>query len=362
MAAVRKIIHIDMDAFYAAVEQRDNPELRGKPLIVGGAPNSRGVVSTCSYEARKYGIHSAMPSSRAHQLCPHAIFIPPRFEVYTAVSRQIRQIFYEYTDLVEPLSLDEAFLDVTENKKGIPSATRVAREIKRQIFTRTGLTASAGVSYNKFIAKVASDLDKPDGLTVIPPDQGELFIERLPIRKFFGVGAVTEKKMLSLGIRTGADLKKWSKEALVRHFGKLGRYYFNIARGIDNRPVEPHRARKSIGCETTLAQDIDDTGQMIHILERLGRRLCDLLKKKQKWGRTVTLKVKYFDFKSITRSITLPEPVKEADTIMAHIRILLKRTEAGEKKVRLLGICISNFDEEEPESEGYRQVDLPLNF
>lgn len=362
MQKVRKIIHIDMDAFYAAVEQRDHPELRGKPVIVGGRPNSRGVVATCSYEAREYGIHSAMPSNRAFKLCPHAIFIRPRFEVYTAVSRQIRQIFHEYTDLVEPLSLDEAFLDVTENKMGIKSATLVAREIKQKIFADTGLTASAGVSYNKFIAKVASDMHKPDGLTVIPPGQGDRFIERLPIRKFFGVGAVTEKKMLSLGIRTGTDLKKWSEEALIGHFGKAGSYYHKIARGIDNRPVEPKRVRKSIGAETTLGQDIDDIDQMIRILEGLTRRVNNQLLKRQKRGFTVTLKVKYFDFQCISRSITLPEPIQESDKIMEHIKVLLKRTGAGKKKVRLLGVCISNFETESRQTGEYRQADLPLSY
>src|SRR5210317_1660639 len=238
MQSIRKIIHIDMDAFYASVEQRDRPELKGKPVIVGGDPQSRGVVAACSYEAREFGIHSAMASATAYRLCPDAVFIRPRFDVYRAVSSEIRKIFCEYTDLVEPLSLDEAFLDVTKNYMGMPSATLIAKEIKRKIYCKTGkLTASAGVSFNKFIAKVASDMNKPDGITVITPDMAEEFIDQLPIRKFFGVGKVTEAKMRSLGIQTGADLKRFQKEKLVEIFGKSGSYFFDIAHGMEHRPV-----------------------------------------------------------------------------------------------------------------------------
>ncbi len=336
-----------MDAFYAAVEQRDNPELRGKPVVVGGDPNSRGVVSTCSYEARKFGIHSAMAARQAFLLCPHAIFVRPRFVAYKEASRQIRAIFHEYTDLVEPLSLDEAFLDVTENKKGIQSATRIACEIKNRIRQVTGLTASAGVSYNKFLAKVASDMDKPNGLTVVPPGQGEEFVANLPIRKFHGVGTVTEGKMLSLGIKTGADLKKWTVEELNRHFGKAGAHYFNIARGIDDRPVEPSRVRKSVGKEVTLGRDISDIGQMLEILENLSGRVAEYLQGHGDKGCTITVKVKYHDFRLVTRSITLPEPIDSVGKIMDEVPELLKKTDAGKRKVRLLGVSVSNLKEKE---------------
>ena len=366
MQPVRKIIHIDMDAFYASVEQRDRPELKGKPVIVGGDPQSRGVVAACSYEARKFGIHSAMASSTAYKLCPDAVFIRSRFDAYRAVSSHIREIFCEYTDLVEPLSLDEAFLDVTENYMGMPSATLIAQEIKKKIYKRTGkLTASAGVSFNKFIAKVASDMNKPDGITVITPDMADEFIDRLPIRKFFGVGKVTEEKMLSFGIKTGADLKKFKKEKLIQLFGKSGSYFYNIAHGMDDRPVEPNRIRKSIGKETTLLEDIDDTDQMLEILENIAVRLENSLIKREAKGRTITLKMKYFDFQSITRSVTIDEPADSASVIMKYVRPLLSKTEAGEKKVRLLGISISNFDDQETNSGKvckYRQLPLPFKF
>ena len=274
MQSIRKIIHIDMDAFYASVEQRDRPELKGKPVIVGGDPQSRGVVAACSYEARKFGIHSAMASSTAYRICPDAVFIRSRFDVYRAVSSQIREIFCEYTDLVEPLSLDEAFLDVTQNYKGMPSATLIAREIKRKVYDRTGgLTSSAGVSFNKFLAKVASDINKPDGITVITPDMADEFIDRLPIRKFFGVGKVTEEKMFSFGIKTGADLKKFKKEKLIHLFGRSGNYFYDTAHGLDDRPVEPNRIRKSIGKETTFSEDINNTDQMIEVLENIAAKL-----------------------------------------------------------------------------------------
>jgi DNA polymerase-4 len=366
MQPIRKIIHIDMDAFYASVEQRDRPELKGKPVIVGGDPQSRGVVAACSYEAREFGVHSAMASATAYRLCPDAVFIRPRFDVYRAVSSDIRMIFCEYTDLVEPLSLDEAFLDVTENYKGIPSATLIAQEIKKKIYKRTGkLTASAGVSFNKFIAKVASDMDKPDGITVVTPDMADEFIDRLPIRKFFGVGKVTEEKMLSFGIKTGADLKKYKKEQLIQLFGKSGSYFFDIAHGLDERPVEPNRIRKSIGKETTFSEDIDDTDQMLEILENIADRLENSLTKREAKGHTITLKAKYFDFQSITRSITIDEPADSASVIMNYVRPLLSKTEAGEKKVRLLGISISNFDDQETGTGRvckYRQLPLPFNF
>lgn len=361
MPGLRKIIHVDMDAFYAAVEQRDNPDLRGKAVIVGGSPQGRGVVTTCSYEARRFGVHSAMPSARAYRLCPHAIFVRPRFEVYRSVSRQIRAVFHEYTDLVEPLSLDEAFLDVTVNKKEMPSATLIAREILRAIYTRTGkLTASAGVSYNKFIAKVASDYHKPHGITVVPPNQAQAFISALPIRRFFGVGRVTEEKMHRLGIRNGADLLPFSEAELVRHFGKVGRFYYRIARGRDQRPVQPHWVRKSIGKETTLGEDIDDVDQMLAILTHLSEKVVLYLEKEKRQGHTLTLKVKYSDFQSVTRSITLADPVQGLNTILDHLPRLLADTAAGPRKVRLLGVSISNFTDQVDGQRRLRQLPLPL--
>ena len=363
MDCIRKIIHIDMDAFYASVEQRDRPVLKGKPVIVGGDPASRGVVAACSYEARKFGIHSAMASSTAYRLCPQAVFIRPRFEVYKSVSSQIREIFCDYTDLVEPLSLDEAFLDVTRNHKGIQSATIIAREIKRQIYERTGkLTASAGVSFNKFLAKVASDVNKPDGIMVIPPEAADEFIGKLPIRKFFGVGRVTEGKMLSFGIKTGADLKKYEKKQLLRLFGKAGGYYYDIAHGMDDRPVQPNRIRKSIGKETTLPEDIDDVAHMIEILESLAFKVENSLIRRDTKGRTITLKVKYFDFKSITRSVTVEDPVESATDIVKQARSLLRKTEAGKKKVRLLGISVSNFEGQAVCMQSCGQLLLPFTF
>ncbi|MCP4134467.1 MAG: DNA polymerase IV [bacterium] len=357
---MRKIIHIDMDAFYASVEQRDNPELKGKPVIVGGNPNSRGVVAACSYEARKFGIHSAMASSRAYQLCPKAVFVRPRFEAYKEVSQQIREIFHEYTDLVEPLSLDEAFLDVSENKMNMASATQIAEEIRKKIFERTELTASAGVSFNKFLAKVASDFNKPNGITVIIPEKADAFIDSLPIGKFFGVGKVTEKKMVEMGITRGKDIKALSKERLMAIFGKQGAYYYAISHGLDNRPVEPNRIRKSIGKETTLKEDIVDMDRMTDILETIACKIEDLLEKSETKGYTITLKVKYFDFQRITRSITLAEPVFEASVIVTHVKELLEKTEAGSKKIRLLGITISNFEGEEEEPGEDIQLRFPF--
>jgi DNA polymerase-4 len=360
---MRKIIHIDMDAFYASVEQRDRPEIKGQPVIVGGDPNSRGVVAACSYEAREFGIHSAMASSTAYKLCPEAVFIRPRFDAYRAVSSEIREIFYEYTDLVEPLSLDEAFLDVTENFKGMPSATLIAREIKKKIYEKTGkLTASAGVSFNKFLAKVASDVNKPDGITIITPEMADEFIDRLPIRKFFGVGKVTEEKMLNLGIKTGADLKKFKKERLIELFGKSGNYFYDIAHGMDERPVEPNRVRKSIGKERTFSEDIDDTYEMLEILEDIAVRLENSLTKRDAKGRTITLKIKYFDFQSITRSVTIDEAADNASVIIKFVKPLLSKTEAGNKKVRLLGISVSNFDDQDSVAPKSRQLLLPLKF
>jgi len=359
MAGIRKIIHVDMDAFYASVEQRDRPELRGRPVIVGGDPHGRGVVAACSYEARRFGIHSAMPGRTALRRCPQAVFVRPRFDAYKAVSVEIRGIFREYTDLVEPLSLDEAFLDVTENKPGIPYATRVAREIRTRIRQSTGLTASAGVSFNKFLAKVASDENKPDGLTVIPPELADDFIARLPIRKFFGVGRVTEQKMAALGIHTGADLRRLTRGDLIRLFGKAGAYFHDIASGTDPRPVEPHRERKSIGRECTLIEDIADRPRMLAVLSEIADELAADIARHNVCGVTLTLKVKYEDFQVVTRSLTTQNPFRSAADLTAPLPGLLNATQAGSRKVRLLGLGVSHF--ERPGRPGALiQLPLPL--
>jgi len=359
---MRKIIHIDMDAFYASVEQRDNPELRGKPVIVGGPPGSRSVVATCSYEARKFGIHSAMSSTRAHQLCPQAIFVPPRFRAYKDVSDIVRSIFLEYTDLIEPLSLDEAYLDVTVNKKNLCSATLLAREILQQIKERTGLTASAGVSYNKFLAKVASAYQKPHGLTVITPEQAAGFIDKLPVGKFYGVGKVTEKAMFTAGIRTGADLKKREKWELIKLFGKMGEFYYNICRGVDERPVVYDENYKSVGREITLAEDVSDLEEISAELQEIAADLSATLQKKNISGCCVTLKVKYEDFILNTRSRTVEQPVQQAGQILENALFLLRRTEAGRRKIRLLGISVSGLIDNSTELPRDEQLYLPFVF
>ena len=356
----RKIIHVDMDAFYAAIEQRDQPHLKGRPVVVGGRPDSRGVVATCSYEARRFGIHSAMSCARAYRLCPEAIFARPRFDIYRDVSQQIREIFLHYTDLVEPLSLDEAYLDVTHNKKGIQSATWIAQKILKEIHQETALTASAGVSYNKFLAKIASDVHKPEGLTVVTPERAESFIAELPIRKFHGVGRVTEKKMHRLGIITGNDLRRYSLDELTRWFGKSGQYFFDIARGVDLRPVTPNRLRKSIGKETTLKEDIADIGQMLTVIGNLAEKVSGLLKQNQTSGLTITLKVKYADFQIVTRSFSQEDVIEDAQDILMLSEQLLKRTDAGRRAVRLLGITISHLTTDVPVSESL-QMELPLD-
>ncbi|MFN1835613.1 DNA polymerase IV [Balneola sp. MJW-20] len=355
---IRKIIHIDMDAFYASVEQRDRPELKGKPVIVGGSPNGRGVVATCSYEARKFGVHSAMPSSRAARLCPNGIFVKPRFDAYKKASQQIRDIFFEYTDLVEPLSLDEAYMDVTENHKGIPSATLIAKKIKEQIRETTGLTASAGIGHNKFLAKVASDLDKPNGLTLIPPDKAAAFLEELDIAKFWGVGKATLKKMHALGIRTGADLKIWSELDLAKAFGKSGRYYYNIVRGIDHRKVKTHRIRKSYGKERTFSDDMADMDWIREFLSDLSGQIATGMQKIQAAGKTVTLKVRYKNFDTITRSASLPNFTNDKEDIFNTVLGLMEETEIGIREVRLLGISLSNLNLDEEFI--YEQLEIPF--
>ncbi|MDX1656760.1 MAG: DNA polymerase IV [Candidatus Competibacteraceae bacterium] len=340
---MRKIIHVDMDGYYAAIEQRDNPQLRGRPVVVSGPPDSRAVVTTASYEARVFGIHSAMPASRAARLCPQAVFVPPRFERYRAVSAQIQAIFRDYTERVEPLSLDEAYLEVTDNTGFRGSATLMARDIKRRIHRETRLTASAGVSYCKFLAKLASDLDKPDGLSVITPDKAQGFIDQLPIGRFHGIGPATEARMHRLGIRTGADLRRHSLEKLTEVFGKTGRFYHDMARGIDERPVEPHHERKSLGVEVTFQQDLISRQEVIAHLDTLAEELATLLGHKRLLTRTLTLKVKYADFTQITRSQTFCQPLARVEELKAALPALLLRTEAGVRPVRLLGLTASTL-------------------
>lgn len=340
----RKIIHIDMDAFYASIEQRDNPHLKGKPVVVGGNPQGRGVVATCSYEARKYGIHSAMPCKTAYKRCPYAIFVRPRFEVYKQVSYEIRCIFHKYTDLVEPLSFDEAYLDVTENKFNIKYATEVAQLIKKEIYEKTGLTASAGVSYNKFLAKLASDYNKPNGLTIIREDNTQSFLDNLPISKFFGVGKVTQRVLHNLGINTGYDLRQLDINELESIFKNRGYLFYQLSRGIDNRPVEPNRERKSIGAETTLSENLDiEDEKLIDILDELCEEVSQRAKSIKKMGRTVTLKVKYGDFRQITRSASLINPVCSHEDIRTNIFNLFKNIEHNHKDIRLIGVTLLNL-------------------
>lgn len=349
-----------MDAFYASVEQRDNPEYRSKSIAVGGSPEGRGgVVATCSYEARKYGVRSAMPSKKAVQLCPEIIFIRPRFEAYKTVSQQVREIFRRYTDIIEPLSLDEAYLDVTEDKQGIGSAIEIATLIKKAIKEELHLTASAGVSINKFVAKIASDMQKPDGLTFIGPSKVETFVEGLSVEKFYGVGKVTAEKMKSLNIHTGADVKKLSEAELTRHFGKAGRFYYQIVRGIDDRPVEANLETKSIGAEDTFPENLTRVEDMNGELEKLAvvvnRRVLEHGLK----GRTVTLKIKYSDFRIITRSKSFPEPLHDPSTITGIAKELLLLTELEGAKIRLLGITLSNFGERTSPKQP-KSAQLPL--
>lgn len=347
-----------MDAFFASVEQLDNPRLRGLPVIVGGEPEGRGVVAACSYEARVFGIHSAMSCARARRLCPGALFVRPRRERYREISSRVMAIFKRYADKIEPLSIDEAFLDVTDNLREIPSATWTAHAIRRDIRTRTGLTASAGVSCNKFLAKVASDMNKPDGLTVITPAQALPFIRGLPIRKFYGVGRVTEQRMLGIGIKTGADLLRYSRQELVSLFGKTGHFFYDIVRGIDHRPVCPRQGRKSIGSEVTLKEDLRNTAKMLIILERIATQVTEALTQKKLAARTIILKTRYSDFITVTRSRTSPSRFRTTQDIMAHIPGLLAATEAGARKVRLLGITATNL--QSLGQQGPRQLQLPF--
>lgn len=355
--ALKKIIHADMDAFYASVEIRENPELAGKPVVVGGSPNSRGVVCAASYEARKYGVRSAIPCSQAKRLCPDAIFIPPNFTLYKNISLEVNEIFHEYTDLVEPLSLDEAFLDVTRNKINETSATKIAEEIKSKVYSKTNLTISCGVSYNKFLAKIASDWKKPNGLFIIRPKEASKFLENLDIGKFYGVGKVTEKKMRSMGIQSGRDLLRYSKSELESKFGKNGIFYYDIVRGVDRRLVNPYRERKSLGIEDTFSVDTANEEYLLSHLKLLTVSLCEKLDTKSILGRTFSVKLKYSDFtvKSSTKTFShwLTNPIE----ILQIAKDLFLQSWNGRDTIRLLGVSISNFEKSQTDSE-----DQPLLF
>ncbi len=354
MLPQRKIIHVDMDAFYASVEQHDNPELRGKPIAVGGG--QYGVVAAASYEARKFGVRSAMPGRMALEKCPQLIVIKPRFQRYKEISQQIRKIFYDYTDMVEPLSLDEAYLDVTENKKGIESANDIAREIRQRIFEETGLTASAGISVNKFLAKVASDYNKPNGQKTIHPIQILEFMEELPIEKFYGIGKVTANKMHEMHIFKGADLKKKSLEELIRHFGKSGNYYYNVVRGIHKSEVKPHRIQKSVAVEETFWENLLDEDSVFKQLQLISEELEARLSKKEIKGNSLTLKIKYKDFTQYTRSTTRENYFGDAEDFYKTARKLWE-LRPFDKPVRLLGLSLSNLNTQEK-----KQVSVQLKI
>jgi DNA polymerase-4 len=352
----RKIIHIDMDAFYASVEQRDNPELRGKPVAVGGS-RERGVVAAASYEARKFGVRSAMPSVTAKRQCPDLIFVKPRFEVYKTVSQQIREIFAEHTPVIEPLSLDEAYLDVTENLQGIPLARDVALAIRAKIKALTGLNASAGISYNKFLAKLASDHRKPNGQYVITPELGPAFVEALPVGKFHGIGPATSARMNSLGLYTGLDMRNQSLEFMQANFGKAGAYYYWISRGVDDREVRANRARKSVGAENTFSTDLDDFYLMLAELQPLLDKVWRHCEDKRTQARTITLRVKFADFKLISRGKTLPGAIGSRGELESVSAELLKTLFPLQKSVRLLGVSLSSL---QTETEIEPQLDLPI--
>lgn len=355
--AAAKIIHLDMDAFYASVEQRDFPAYRGRPVVVGGRPDSRGVVATCSYEARRFGIHSAMPAAHARRLCPDAIFLRPRFQVYRSVSRRIRGIFGEYTSLVEPLSLDEAYLDVTGSRRHRGSAMLLAREIKARIADELSLTASAGVSYNKFLAKLASDMEKPDGLTVITPEQGPDTVAALPVRRFHGIGPATASRLHAIGVHTGRDLRCADPALLARVLGRSTAYFQGLARGEDPRRVTPSRPRKSLGSERTFQQDLRTAGQVLEAAEALAEEVAQALRRAGAQARTVSLKIKYADFRLITRSRTFSRPLREAAELKAAVPMLLAETRAGREPIRLVGVALSGL---EPDARGCSGEQLSL--
>lgn len=345
-----------MDAFFASVEQRDNQQLRGKPVAVGGS-SERGVVAAASYEARKFGVHSAMPSIIAARKCPSLIFVKPRFDVYKEVSNQIREIFHEYSDLVEPLSLDEAYLDVTHNKKNLPSATLIAREIKARIKDKTNLTASAGISINKFLAKIASDVNKPDGLFLIPPKDAVKYVENLSIENFYGIGKVTAEKMHKMGIRIGLDLKKYSEADLVKHFGKTGRYFYEIARAQDDRQVNPNRIRKSLGAENTFSQDLLNKEDVLKQLEEISFTLLERMNRTSTKGKTLVLKIKYADFRLITRSKTIADWITTQEDLEQLYSPLLNSIDFSDG-IRLLGLTITNLNHQQPHSTPPAQLTL----
>lgn len=346
-----------MDAFFASVEQLDQPELRGKPVAVGGS-GERSVVAAASYEARKFGVRSAMPSTIAKRLCPDLIFVRHNFDRYQEVSGIVFSIFHEFTDIVEPLSIDEAFLDVTENKKNIASAVEIARIIRCEIRKRTGLTASAGVSVNKFLAKIASDIKKPDGLYLIHPDQAEKFIEELPVEKFFGIGKVTAEKMHKLGIHKGSDLKRWELADLIRNFGKAGIFFHEIARGIDDRPVEPNQERKSVGTELTYEKDLTTPFEIIAELYKLEKELMERLEQSGTTGRTLTLKIKFSDFRQFTRSKTLQNYIHDFQTLHKEVTLLRKTLRLEGTRIRLLGVTVSNLEGDENEDRQLHLFDI----
>lgn len=345
----RKIIHVDMDAFFAAVETRDNPSLKGKPIVVGGLPTARGVVSTASYEARKFGIHSAMACSQAQKLCPSVIFVPPRFDAYQEVSNQIRTIFREYTDLVEPMSLDEAYLDVTQNKHDL-YAVKIAQEIKRKVFETTTLTCSVGVAPNKMIAKIASDANKPNGITVVLPDQVLKFVEHLPLRKISGVGPVTERRLAQAGFKVCSDVWKYSLDELEEKFETSANWLWEISRGIDESPVDISYERKSLGHEQTFPQDILDKNELIKRIEVVAAEVCEELKERNLQGRTITLKVKYANFEQITRAQSIKDVTNKVEDVSNIACQLVEKTEIGKRKVRLIGVSVSNLVGETLES------------
>ena len=335
-----------MDAFYASVEQLDNPELKGKPVAVGGS-GERSVVAAASYEARKYGVRSAMPSTTAKKLCPQLIFVKPRFSRYHEVSSRVFEIFSEYTDLIEPLSIDEAFLDVTEDKKNIGSATIIASEIRKEIKRRISLTASAGISINKFLAKIASDINKPDGQFLISPQDATQFIEDLPVEKFYGIGKVTAEKMHKLGIHDGSNLKEWDLTSLVRNFGKPGLFYYKIVRGEDDREVETDSERKSVGTELTFEKDLTTKFEMVAELYKIEKELMRRLEESETTGRTLTLKVKFNDFRQITKSKTLTNYIRDFDTLHKEVTIIRKSLDLEGTRIRLMGVSVSNLETED---------------
>lgn len=357
-SAIRKIIHVDMDAFFASVEQRDDSTLRGRPVAVGHGA-ARGVVAAASYEARKFGVKSALPSVTALRRCPDLIFVPPRFDVYRDVSRQIHEVFARYSDLIQPLSLDEAYLDVTANKAGIETAWKTAKAIRAAILEETGLTASAGVSYNKFLAKLASDQRKPNGQFAVTPDMGAAWVETLPVSRFHGVGPVTADKMKRLGIETGADLRSKSLDFLQQHFGSSAEWYFAIVRGIDHRPVNPDRIRKSSGSETTFDRDLTEPDEIEAGILQMADDVWRWCESRQAFGRTVTVKIKYGDFKQITRRRSQPSPIASQENLRNSAIDLVRTLLPPAKGIRLVGVTVSNFVEAETK-DGAAEIELPI--